>query len=120
MSTKVLIVDDSASMRQMIAFTLTEHDYEVVQAANGKEACPLLSGDIRLIITDLYMPEMNGIDFIKYVRQSTDNKYTPIIMLTTESETDKQAEGRKAGATAWMVKPFAPEKLLETIHKIMG
>ena len=120
MATRVLVVDDSASMRQMISFTLTEQGYEVIQAGNGKEACPLLSDSIKLIITDLYMPEMNGIELIKNVRQSPTNKFTPIIMLTTETEGEKQEEGRKAGATAWIVKPFAPEKLKETVQKVMG
>lgn len=120
MGTMVLVVDDSASMRQVINFTLTEQGYEVIEAVNGKDGCSKLADNIKLIITDLYMPEMNGIELIKQVRQSTTNKYTPIIMLTTETESDKQEEGRKAGATAWIVKPFAPEKLKETVQKVLG
>ena len=120
MGVNVLVVDDSSSMRQMIEFTLKENGYAVDTAANGKEGCRKLNPDLKLIITDLYMPEMDGIEFIKQARASGTNKFTPIIMLTTESEKEKQDDGRQAGASAWLIKPFTPEKLMETIKKVIG
>jgi two-component system chemotaxis response regulator CheY len=116
---KILVVDDSASMREMIAFTLTEQGHEVIQAKDGRAGTELLGPEIKLVITDLYMPVMDGISFIEAVRASPTNRFTPIIMLTTESEAGKQAEARKAGVTAWLVKPFSPEKLLETIKRVI-
>ncbi|MEW5815480.1 MAG: response regulator [Spirochaetota bacterium] len=121
MGKKVLIVDDSASMRQMVNFTLSENGYEVIEAVHGKEGLHKLSdAEAGLIITDINMPEMNGIEFIKAVRTDSKYKFTPIIVLTTESEAAKQEEGKKAGATAWLVKPFTPEKLLEVARKVGG
>ena len=120
MTKKILIADDSSSMRQMIAFTLDEAGYAVVQAVDGEDAAAKFNADFGLVITDLNMPKLNGIDLIKKVRSAPVNKFCPIIMLTTESEASKKEEGRKAGATAWIVKPFTPELLLETIKKVAG
>jgi two-component system chemotaxis response regulator CheY len=120
MGKKILVADDSTSMRQMIEFTLTDADYEVVLAVDGEDAVTKLTADVKLVITDLNMPKMNGIELIKKIRGGTVNKFLPIIMLTTESEATKKEEGRNAGATAWIVKPFTPENLLETIKKVAG
>jgi two-component system chemotaxis response regulator CheY len=120
MGKKVLIADDSTSMRQMIDFTLNDAGYTVVQAVDGEDALTKFAQDINVVITDLNMPKMNGIELIKKIREGTVNKFVPIIMLTTESETTKKEEGRKAGATAWIIKPFTPENLIETIKKVVG
>ena len=120
MGKKILIADDSSSMRQMIAFTLTEEGYTVVESVDGQDAISKFAADINVVITDLNMPKTNGIELIKKIRSGTINKFIPIIMLTTESEASKKEEGKKAGATAWIVKPFTPENLLETIKKVAG
>ncbi len=120
MGKKILIADDSTSMRQMIEFTLSDAGYVVVQAVDGEDAFSRFASDVNLVITDLNMPKMNGIDLIKKIRGGTVNKFLPIIMLTTESEQAKKDEGKKAGATAWIVKPFTPDNLLETIKKVTG
>lgn len=121
MGTQVLIVDDSRSMRQMVNFTLTENGYDVTEAENGKDGLDKLGqAQPELIITDIHMPEMDGIEFIKQVRGMGDYKFVPIIVLTTEFEEEKQAEGQQAGATAWIVKPFTPEKLIEVAKKVGG
>ena len=121
MGKKVLIVDDSRSMRWMVNFTLDENGYEVTEAENGKDGLDKLrSAQPELIITDINMPEMGGIEYIKQVRGLGDYKFVPIIVLTTESEEGKQAEGEKAGATAWIIKPFTPEKLIEVAKKAGG
>ncbi len=121
MAKKILIVDDSSSMRQMVKFTLVEEGHEVYEADNGKNGISKLeAAEPELIITDINMPEMDGIEFIKQVRANAQYKFTPIIVLTTESEQAKQDEGKKAGATAWLIKPFTPEKLIETVKKVAG
>lgn len=120
MGKKILIADDSSSMRQMINFTLTEEGHTVVLSVDGADALSKFTADINVVITDLNMPNMNGIDLIKKIRSGSVNKFLPIIMLTTESEATKKDEGKKAGATAWIVKPFTPENLLETIKKVAG
>jgi two-component system chemotaxis response regulator CheY len=121
MGKTVLVVDDSVSMRQMVNFTLTGAGYEVVEAGDGKEAVDKLNGGAKpnLVITDLNMPNMDGISLIKAVRGMTAHKFTPILMLTTESSNDKKKEGQSAGATGWVVKPFNPEQMLATIKKVM-
>ena len=120
MGKKILIADDSASMRQMVAFTLEEDGHTVIQTVDGEDAFSKFSSDVNMIITDLNMPKMNGIELIKKIRSGTVNRFVPIIMLTTESEQGKRDEGKKTGATAWIVKPFTPENLLETIKKVIG
>ena len=121
MSKKILIVDDSNSMRQMIRFTLEEEGYQVEEAVNGRQGTEKLdSFHPDLIITDIHMPEMNGIEFISHTREHSKFKFTPIIVLTTESEKNMQEEGKKAGATAWLVKPFSPDLLIETVKKVAG
>jgi two-component system chemotaxis response regulator CheY len=120
MGKTILIADDSTSMRQMIDFTLSEEGYTVIQSVDGEDALSKFQAGVNLLITDLNMPKMNGIELIKKIRNGTINKFVPIIMLTTESESAKKEEGKKAGATAWIVKPFTPENLLDTIKKVAG
>jgi two-component system chemotaxis response regulator CheY len=121
MSDNILIVDDSASMRQMVNFTLSENGYNVTEATNGQEGLNKLNeiDALKLVVTDIHMPIMDGINFIKNVRAGAKHKFVPIIILTTESEENMQNEGKKAGASAWIVKPFTPEKLIETVKKII-
>jgi len=120
MAKKVLVVDDALTMRQLIASTLKMAGFEVVDAKDGKDALEKLQNDrFNLIITDLNMPNMDGITFIKEVKKMPKHKFTPIIMLTTESSAQKKEEGRQAGAKAWIVKPFKPDKLLEVVKKII-
>ena len=117
----ILTVDDSASMRQMVAFTLKGAGYEVAEAADGQEALQLCQGRrFSLVLTDVNMPRMDGISLIRALRALPSYKFTPILMLTTESAADKKAEGKAAGATGWIVKPFNPDQLLATIKKVLG
>ncbi len=118
MADKVLIVDDSVSMRQMETLILKAGGYEVVEAANGKEGVARLTDDITVVITDYNMPEMNGIEFIEAVRGGTVNRSVPILMVTTESEAEKKQEGKRAGATGWLTKPFEQDQLLRAIRKV--
>jgi len=116
----ILTVDDSSSVRQMVGFTLRNGGYEVVEAVDGKDALDRLSGRVQLIITDLNMPRMNGIQLIEAVRAMPDYRFVPILMLTTESQDSMKKAGRAAGATGWIVKPFRPEQLLAVIRKVLG
>ncbi len=120
MSKTILTADDSASMRQMIAFTLKQEGYDVVEAEDGTDAISKLEGaPVDMIITDLNMPNMNGMDLIRNVRERAECKFIPIIMLTTESDETKKKEGKSAGATGWLVKPFKPPQLLAIIKKVL-
>ena len=117
---KILIVDDSVSMRQMVSFTLRQGGYEVIEAKHGQAALnKLQSSVVDLIITDLNMPVMDGITLIQNVRKMPAMKSKPILMLTTEGIAAKKEQGKAAGATGWIVKPFDPEKLLLTIAKVL-
>jgi len=117
---KVLIVDDAATMRQMISFTLKQGGYEVVEAEHGQDALnKLLSNSVDLIITDLNMPVMDGITLIQNVRKMPAMKSKPILMLTTEGLAAKKEQGKAAGASGWIVKPFDPDKLLQTLAKVL-
>jgi two-component system chemotaxis response regulator CheY len=115
----VMTVDDSASVRQMVAMTLKNAGYSVVEASDGKDALGKLQGKVDMIITDLNMPNMDGISLIKSVRAQAAYKFIPIIMLTTESQAGKKQEGKEAGATGWIVKPFKPEDLLAVVQKVL-
>lgn len=118
MNKTILIVDDSASMRQLVAFALKDAGYDVVSAVHGKDAMDKLNGTkIDMAITDLNMPEMDGIEFIKQFRGSSEYRFTPIVMLTTESQESKKQEGKQAGASGWIVKPFTPEQLIDVVKK---
>jgi two-component system, chemotaxis family, chemotaxis protein CheY len=117
----ILAVDDSASMRQMVSFTLKGAGYDVIEAVDGEDALGKAKGKaVNLVITDVNMPKMDGIALIKELRKLGTYKFTPILMLTTESASDKKAEGKTAGATGWIVKPFNPDQLLATIKKVIG
>lgn len=117
----ILIVDDSASMRNMVSATLQSVGHDVKDAGDGEAALnQAQSGQFDAVITDLNMPVMNGIELVKSLRALPNYKYTPILLLTTESSSDKKSEGKQAGATGWLVKPFNPEKLLATVDKVLG
>jgi two-component system chemotaxis response regulator CheY len=121
MAKKVLIVDDSASMRQLVSFTLKDAGFDVIAAVDGKDAMAKVNGShIDMVVTDLNMPNMDGIALIRELRGNPSFKFTPIVMLTTESQDAKKQEGKAAGATGWIVKPFQPEKLLEVVKKFVG
>ncbi len=108
-------------MRQMISFTLNSVGHEVIQACDGKEALQLLQGKkVDLVIADVNMPNMDGITLVKNLREQPDYKFTPILMLTTESQESKRQQGKVAGATGWIVKPFNPEQLLNVVKKVLG
>ena len=118
---KILAVDDSASLRQMVAFTLKEAGHEVLEAADGVEALDIARGaGADLVISDVNMPRMDGISLVRELRGLPDYKFTPILLLTTESGDAKKQEGKAAGATGWLVKPFDPEALLATIKRVLG
>ena len=117
---KILIVDDSVSMRQMVGFTLREGGFEVIEAEHGQDALnKLKTATVDLVITDLNMPVMDGITLIQNLRQQPAMKTKPILMLTTEGLASKKEQGKAAGASGWLVKPFDPEKLLQTIAKVL-
>jgi len=121
MAKKILSVDDSASVRQMVTFALETAGYQTAQAADGREALTVLKGSpVDMIITDLNMPNLNGIELIKQVRALPGFKFVPIVLLTTESEDAKKAEGKAAGATGWIVKPFNQDQLLAVVKKLLG
>ena len=115
-----LVVDDSVTIRQMVSFTLKQAGFTVVEASDGQDALERLeSNRVDLIITDLNMPRLDGIGFIKKLRTRPASRYTPVLMLTTESQDSKKQEGRAAGATGWIVKPFQPDRLLQVIGKVL-
>lgn len=121
MSTRILVVDDSTSMRQMVSFALTSAGYEVKEAEDGQVALGHARNErFNAVITDVNMPNMDGIALIRELRQLPDYKFTPLLMLTTESGTDRKADGRAAGATGWMVKPFDPDQLVATVRRVLS
>ncbi len=121
MSKRILIVDDSASIRQMVSFTLQGEGYETDEARDGAEALEKASASVfQLVVTDLNMPNMDGIELIKRLRSNPAYKFIPILMLTTESQAEKKMEGKAAGATGWIVKPFKPEQLVGVVKKVLG
>jgi two-component system, chemotaxis family, chemotaxis protein CheY len=118
MAITILIIDDSASLRQVVAMTLKGAGYDVLQAGNGKEALALLDGrKIAMAVCDVNMPVMGGIEFVVAAKQLAAYKFMPILMLTTETSDEKKAAGKAAGAKAWMVKPFSPSSLLSAVSK---
>ena len=121
MAKTIMTVDDSSSIRQVVSFTLSEAGYNVVEAVDGSDAMmKLKNNSINMLITDLNMPNMDGIALIKNVRLNSATKFIPIIMLTTESQDAKKTEGKAAGATGWIVKPFQQEQLLAVVKKVLG
>ena len=116
----ILAVDDSASMRQMVNFTLKGAGYEVVQAVDGIEALEYARlHSVDLVLTDVNMPRMDGITLVKELRALPSYRYTPMLVLTTESSQDKKMQGKQAGATGWIIKPFNPDQLLATIARVL-
>ena len=119
MGKKILAVDDSKTMREMVSFTLKSAGYDVIEAEDGQAALAALGGQkVDAVITDLNMPNMNGFELIRALRANPLYKFTPILMLTTEADGSKKEEGKSAGATGWIVKPFNPEKLVEVVKKV--
>ena len=120
MAKTILIVDDSESIREVVSFTLENAGYEVAIAVDGQDAMKYFDGKaIDLLLTDLHMPNMNGIELIREVRKIDAYSRIPILFLTTESQRDKKMEAKDAGATGWIIKPFVPAKLLAAINKVM-
>ena len=120
MAKKILIVDDSSSVRTVARMALRERGYEVVEASNGQDALTKLADErCNLIISDVNMPIMDGITLLKEIKRHPNYKFTPVIMLTTEAGEDKKQEGRAAGAKAWVTKPFQPQLLVDAVSKLM-
>jgi two-component system chemotaxis response regulator CheY len=120
MAKVILTVDDSASVRQMVKFTLADAGYAVIEAIDGKDALAKLTRPVNLVITDLNMPNLDGIGLIRSLRANPMCKGIPIIMLTTESQDARKQEGKAAGATGWIVKPFATQQLLAVVKRVLG
>ena len=121
MAKKILVIDDSASLREVVSIALQGAGYEVVQAADGKQALDKLDGSrIHLAICDVNMPVMDGISFVKEAKKLPAYRFMPIIMLTTESRESRKQEGQMAGAKAWVVKPFRPEQMLHAVAKLIS
>lgn len=121
MAKTILAVDDSASIRQMVSFTLKSAGYEVVEAVDGQDGLDKAkSRSVNLVLTDQNMPRMDGLTLIKSLRGLPQYAATPILMLTTESSDAMKSQGRAAGATGWLVKPFDPQKLIEVVRKVIG
>ncbi|OZI66983.1 response regulator [Bordetella genomosp. 11] len=120
MAKTILIVDDSASVRQVVGIALRGAGYDVIEGRDGQDALAKLTGQkVHLIISDVNMPQMDGITFLKEVKQLPAYRFTPVIMLTTESQEAKKREGQLAGAKAWVVKPFQPAQLLGAVEKLI-
>jgi two-component system chemotaxis response regulator CheY len=121
MNKTIMTVDDSASVRQMVSFTLKQAGYQVIEAVDGKDALAKLNGAVvHMLLADLNMPNMDGIELVRHVRAKAASKFIPIVLLTTESQAEKKQEGKAAGATGWIVKPFKPEQLLAVVKKVLG
>lgn len=120
MNKRILIADDSGSIRQMLSFVLTDAGFEVKAAEDGQEALAMAPDFApHLVITDLNMPNLNGIELIKALRSIQNFRFIPILVLTTEGQDENKQAGRAAGATGWLVKPFMPEKLLAVVRKVL-
>lgn len=120
MAKNILIVDDSSTLRQVVAIALKGAGYDVTEAVDGKDALGKLNGTkFHLIISDVNMPNMDGLTFVKEAKKKDPYKFTPIIMLTTESQAGKMQEGKAAGVKAWVVKPFKPEVMLDAVSKLV-
>lgn len=121
MAKVVLAVDDSASMRQMVGVTLRSAGYDVVEATDGQEALDYARQHaVDLVLTDVHMPRMDGIRLVSELRTLPTYRLTPLLLLTTESSPERKAQGKQAGATGWMVKPFNPDQLLATLARVLG
>jgi two-component system, chemotaxis family, chemotaxis protein CheY len=121
MNKTIMTVDDSASVRQMVAFALRTAGYDVIEAVDGKDALAKLQGrQVSMVVTDLNMPNMDGIELTRVLRNDASHSSTPVIMLSTESQDARKQEGRAAGASGWIVKPFRPEQLVAVVKKLVG
>ncbi len=119
MSKTILVVDDSASVRQVVSMTLKSAGHRVVEACDGEDALNKLAGArFNLVVSDVNMPKLDGIRFVEAMKQRAEHRFTPVLMLTTESSADKKAEGRAVGVKAWLVKPFKPDVLLSAVSKL--
>ncbi|MBX5460588.1 MAG: response regulator [Steroidobacteraceae bacterium] len=117
---RILTVDDSAAMRQMVRVTLTSAGYDVEQAKDGREALDIANAStFDLVITDVNMPEMDGLTLVRHLRGMPSYRHTPLLVLTTEGSAERKMQGREAGATGWLVKPFNPDRLLATVAKVL-
>jgi two-component system, chemotaxis family, chemotaxis protein CheY len=117
----ILSVDDSASIRQMVKMTLSGAGYDVIEAGDGAQGLAQAKGKpMDAIITDLNMPVMDGMTFVREVRKLSSYVGVPILLLTTESDAEKKAQAKAAGATGWITKPFQPQQLLDTLKKVIG
>lgn len=120
MAKTILIVDDSASLRVVVGIALKSAGYDVIEGCDGKDALTKLTGQkVHLIISDVNMPNMDGITLVKEIKKLAAYKFTPIVMLTTESQDEKKKQGQEAGAKAWVLKPFKPEQLLGVVQKLV-
>lgn len=120
MAKTIMIVDDSATLRQVVGIALRGAGYDVLEGSDGKDALSKLRGQkVHLIVSDVNMPNMDGISFVKAVKQLPAYRFTPVVMLTTESQQEKKMEGQAAGAKAWLLKPFKPEQLLNAVQKLV-
>ena len=120
MAKTILIVDDSASLRQVVSIALKGAGYDVIEAGDGKDGISKLDGrKINLIVSDVNMPNMDGISMVKQIKQMPNYKFTPVIMLTTENQQSTMQQGKEAGVKAWMVKPFKPEQMLDAVSKLI-
>ena len=120
MAKTIMIVDDSASLRQVVAIALRGAGYDVIEGCDGKDALGKLTGQkVHLVISDVNMPNMDGITFVKEMKAKPEYKFTPVIMLTTEAGEDKKSQGQAAGVKAWVVKPFKPDQMLNAVSKLI-
>jgi len=120
MSKTILIVDDSATLRQVVSIALTGAGYNVIEAFDGKDGLDKLNGDkVHLIISDVNMPNMDGLSMVKEIKGMAAYKFTPVIMLTTEAQDEMKQRGKEVGAKAWMVKPFKPDQMLDAVSKLI-
>ncbi len=120
MAKTIMIVDDSATLRQVVSIALKGAGYDVLEASDGKDALARLSGQkVHLVISDVNMPNMDGLTFVTEMKKLPAYKFTPVIMLTTEAGADKKAQGQAAGAKAWVVKPFQPAQMLAAVSKLV-
>ncbi len=122
MAKTIMTVDDSPSVRQLVSFALKDAGYETIEAEDGQDAVRKLAAapSVSLVVTDLHMPNMDGLQLIREIRQSSTHKFVPIVMLTTESKPEMKNEGRSAGASGWIVKPFEPPQLVGVVKKLLG
>ena len=120
MAKTILVVDDSASMRQVVSMALKQAGHEVIEACDGKDALTRLAGQrVHLVISDVNMPNMDGITFVREMKKNAAYRFVPVIMLTTEGSDEKKKAGQEAGAKAWVVKPFQPAQMLAAVTKLI-